>query len=92
MQRRLWLSLAVSDVNASTDCYLQLGFGFALQFSDDSANCILLSDHLYLMLLTKARFASFSPNPLVNSHAHGFEDLDGDVWELLSMEMPQASV
>ncbi|KKL02874.1 hypothetical protein EIK76_02065 [Rheinheimera mesophila] len=66
--------------------------GFAPQFSDDSANCILLSDHLYLMLLTKARFASFSPNPLVNSHAHGFEDLDGDVWELLSMEMPQASV
>ncbi|OGO81695.1 MAG: extradiol dioxygenase [Chromatiales bacterium RIFOXYA1_FULL_46_5] len=134
MSRKLFINLAASDLKASTDFFLQLGFGFHPQFSDDSASCIVLSDDLYLMLLTKEKFVSFSPNPLINSHqqtevlnclschskaevdelvqkavkaggktynqpqdlgfmyAHGFQDLDGHVWELLYMEMLQSAV
>lgn len=134
MKRTLFINLAATDLKASTDFYLQLGFGFHLQFSDNTASCIVLGDHLYLMLLSKEKFVSFSPNPLINSHqqtqvlnclschskaevdelvqkavdaggrtynqpqdhdfmyAHGFQDLDGHVWELLYMEMLQASV
>ena len=132
MNRKLFINLAASDLKASTDFFLQLGFGFHPQFSDDTASCIVLSDDLYLMLLTKDKFASFSPHPLANSHqqtevlnclscrskaevdelvekavkaggktynqsqdhgfmyAHGFQDLDGHVWELVYMEMLQA--
>ena len=131
MTRKLFINLAATDLKASTDFFLQLGFGFHPQFSDDTASCIVLSDCLYLMLLTKEKFASFSPNPLVNSHqetevlnclschskaevdelvqkavkaggktynqpqvhdvmyAHGFQDLDGHIWELVYMEMLQ---
>ncbi|WP_127022285.1 VOC family protein [Rheinheimera mangrovi] len=134
MQRKLFINLAAADVKAATDFYQQLGFGFNPQFSDNSASCIVLADHLYLMLLTKEKFAGFSPHPLVNGHqqtqvlnclschskaevdelvqkavkaggntynqpqdhgvmyAHGFQDLDGHVWELVYMEMLQASV
>lgn len=132
MNRKLFINLAAIDIKASTDFFQQLGFGFHPQFSDDSASCIVLSDDLYLMLLTQEKFASFSPNPIINSHqqtevlnclschskaevdelvqkavkaggktynqpqdhgfmyAHGFQDLDGHVWELLYMEMLQA--
>jgi uncharacterized protein len=131
MSRKLFINLAATDLKASTDFFVQLGFGFNPQFSDDTASCIVLCDHFYLMLLTKEKFASFSPNPLVNSHqqtevlnclscqsraevdelvqkavkaggkiynqpldhgfmyAHGFQDLDGHVWELVYMEMLQ---
>ena len=134
MQRKLFINLAAADLTAATDFYLRLGFGFYPQFSNDTASCIVLSEHLYLMLLSKEKFARFSPHPLVNSHqqtqvlnclschskaevdelvqkavdaggrtynqpqdhafmyAHGFQDLDGHVWELLYMEMLQASV
>lgn len=134
MKRKLFINLAAGDLKASTDFFLQLGFGFHPQFSDDTASCIVLSDDLYLMLLTNEKFVSFSPNPLINSHqqtqvlnclscnskaevdelvqkavkaggktynqpqdhgfmyAHGFQDLDGHVWELVYMEMLQASV
>lgn len=134
MNRKLFINLAAIDLKTSTDFFLQLGFGFHPQFSDDSASCIVLSDDLYLMLLTQEKFASFSPNPLINSHqqtevlnclscyskaevdelvqkavkaggktynqpqdhgfmyAHGFQDLDGHVWELLYMEMLQSAV
>ncbi len=68
MKRKLFINLAASDLKASTDFFLQLGFGFHPQFSDDTASCIVLCDHLYLMLLTKDKFVSFSPNPLINSH------------------------
>jgi predicted lactoylglutathione lyase len=68
MKRKLFINLAASDLKASTDFFLQLGFGFHPQFSDDTASCIVLSDDLYLMLLTKEKFVSFSPNPLINSH------------------------
>lgn len=68
MTRKLFINLAASDLKASTDFFLQLGFGFHPQFSDDSASCIVLSDDLYLMLLTTEKFVSFSPNPLINSH------------------------
>ena len=68
MNRKLFINLAASDLKASTDFFLQLGFGFHPQFSDDTASCIVLSDDLYLMLLTKAKFASFSPHPPANSH------------------------
>ena len=132
MKRKLFINLAATDLKASTDFFLQLGFGFHPQFSDASASCIVLSDDLYLMLLTNEKFVSFSPNPLINSHqqtevlnclschskaevdelvqkavkaggntynqpqdhgvmyAHGFQDLDGHVWELVYMEMLQA--
>ena len=134
MNRKLFINLAAIDLKTSTDFFLQLGFGFHPQFSDDSASCIVLSDDLYLMLLTQEKFASFSPNPLINSHqqtevlnclschskaevdelvqkavkaggrtynqaqdhgfmyAHGFQDLDGHVWELVYMEMLQSAV
>ncbi|MDR7119611.1 VOC family protein [Rheinheimera soli] len=129
MNRKLFINLAATDLKASTDFFLQLGFGVNPQFSDDSASCIVLADSFYLMLLTKGKFASFSPKPLINSHqqtevlnclschskaevdelvqkalraggktynqpqdhgslyAHGFQDLDGHVWELVYMEM-----
>lgn len=132
MKRKLFINLAANDLKASTDFFLQLGFSFHPQFSDDTASCIVLCDDLYLMLLTKEKFVSFSPNPLINSHqhtqvlnclscqnkaevdelvqkaikaggktynqpqdhgfmyAHGFQDLDGHVWELVYMEMLQA--
>lgn len=131
MKRKLFINLAAADLKASTDFFLQLGFGFHPQFSDDTASCIVLSDDLYLMLLTKEKFVSFSPNPLINGHqqtqvlnclscqskaevdelvqkavkaggktynqpqdhgvmyAHGFQDLDGHVWELVYMQMLQ---
>jgi hypothetical protein len=67
VSRTLIINLATADLKAATDFYLKLGFGFHPLFSSDSASCIVLCDHLYLVLLTREKFSTFSPKPLVDS-------------------------
>ena len=41
-----------------------LGYHFNPQFTDDTAACMVISDTIYAMLLTKAKFASFTNKPV----------------------------
>lgn len=64
--RKLFLNLPVKDLPRSRKFFEGLGFAFSEQFCDDKANCMVVSDEAFVMLLTHERFADFAKKPLGN--------------------------
>jgi uncharacterized protein len=67
MSRLLFLNLPVADLAASRAFFGALGFGFDDKFSDEGAACMVVSDHAYVMLLQRERFAEFVTRPLADA-------------------------
>lgn len=59
MAKQIFINLAVKDLQKSTDFYTALGFTKNPQFSDDTANCMVWSESIYVMLLTHEKFSGF---------------------------------
>lgn len=131
MQKQIFVNLAVKNLDKSIGFFTQLGFTFNPQFSDETATCMIVSDTIFVMLLTEAKFQTFTSNAICDAtkstevlvclscesraevddlvrlavaaggttyndpqdhgfmYAHGFQDLDGHIWELVYME-PEA--
>ena len=64
MAKMIFVSLPVTDLRASVAFYTALGFGLNPQFSDDTAACMVWSDTIHAMLLTHAKWRSFTDRPL----------------------------
>ena len=64
MAKMIFVSLPVTDLQASTAFYKALGFEQNQQFSDDSASCMVWSEAIYAMLLTHAKWRTFTERPL----------------------------
>jgi predicted lactoylglutathione lyase len=131
VSRQLFVNLAVKNLDRAIEFFTQLGFTFNARFTDETATCMIVSDDIFVMLLTEAKFQTFTPkaicdatkstevllslscqsraevNELVRKavaaggttynepqdhgfmYAHGFQDGDGHIWELIYME-PEA--
>jgi predicted lactoylglutathione lyase len=57
--RSLFINLPVADTAASKAFYAALGFAHNPDFSDDGTTCIVISEHLYVMAMERARFQGF---------------------------------
>lgn len=132
MHKQIFVNLAIGDMQKSQAFFKQLGFTFNPQFTNDQGACMVISDDIYAMLLTREFFQGFTGKPLVDAtqatevliclscesraevddlvaravaaggtaprepqdhgfmYAHGFEDLDGHIWELVHMAPMQA--
>lgn len=55
--------------------FTQLGFSFNPQFTDDTAACMVVSDSIYVMLLTHDKFKMFTPNPIGDARREATEVL-----------------
>ncbi len=128
MATKIFVNLPVQDLKKSIDFFTKLGFSFNPQFTDETATCMIVSEDIFVMLLTHAKFKSFTPKPICDAtkstevlvclscdsrdkvddmvrkalaaggttysqpqdhgfmYAHGFQDLDGHIWELVYME------
>ena len=64
MTKMIFASLPVTDLAASTAFYKALGFEQNPQFSDDSGACMVWSEAIYAMLLTHAKWRTFTDRPL----------------------------
>jgi predicted lactoylglutathione lyase len=64
MTKMIFASLPVADLPASIAFYEALGFTRNPQFSDDSAACMVWSESIYAMLLTHAKWRTFTDRPL----------------------------
>ena len=62
--RKLFVNIPVNDLQRSIDFFEALGFTFNQQFTDATATAMLVGEDAYFMLLTKAKFATFSKRPL----------------------------
>ncbi|MFZ3584762.1 VOC family protein [Loktanella sp. DJP18] len=64
--RMIFVNLPVSDLARSRAFYEGMGFSINPQFSDDEGACVVISDTIYLMILTRAKFEGFAPNPVAD--------------------------
>jgi len=64
MAKMIFVSLPVTDLPASIAFYKALGFQQNPQFSDASAACMVWSEAIYAMLLTHAKWKTFTERPL----------------------------
>ena len=132
MATRIFVNLPVRDLDKSIAFFSRLGFRFNPQFTDQTATCMIVSDDIFVMLLTETKFRTFTPNEICDArrftevlvclsvenrarvdamvadavaaggttykqpqdlgfmYGHGFQDLDGHIWELVYMD-PAAS-
>lgn len=58
--RSIFVNLAVRDLKKSMDFFGALGFSFNLQFTDEKAACMIVSDKAYVMLITEPFFRTFT--------------------------------
>lgn len=128
MSRKIFVNLPVKNLKQSIGFFTKLGFSFNPQFTDETATCMIVSDDIFVMLLTHDKFKSFTPNAICDAtkstevlvclssesrtavdemvsnaiaaggntynepqdhgfmYAHGFQDLDGHIWELVYMK------
>src|SRR3712207_1592069 len=69
MQRMIFVNLPVTDVEAATAFYTGLGFGLQPAFSDGSCSCLVVSDAICVMALSRDRFADYLAGPIGDPHA-----------------------
>ncbi|MBD1997274.1 VOC family protein [Leptolyngbya sp. FACHB-671] len=128
MTTQIFVNLPVNDLKQSIEFFTQLGFQFNPQFTDETATCMIVSETIFVMLLTHEKFKTFTPKAICDAkqstevlvclsaesrekiddmvrkaiaaggtthsepqdhgfmYAHGFQDLDGHIWELMYME------
>lgn len=65
--RKMFVNLAVKDLEKSKAFFSALGFSFNPKFTDQNAACLVLSDENYAMLLTEPFFKGFTSNGLCDT-------------------------
>src|SRR3989339_1663958 len=64
---KIFVNLAVNDLNKSMVFFKQLGFSIDPQFTDETAACVVFSDTIYAMILTHAKFKGFIKKEIADS-------------------------
>jgi len=64
MTKMIFVNLPVTDLGASMSFYKSLGFVNNPQFTDDTAACMVWSEAIHVMLLTHAKWRSFTTRPI----------------------------
>ena len=71
MAKQIFVNLPVRDLPRSKAFYEALGAVNNPQFTDETAACMVLSDTIYVMLLTHAKWASFTTRPITDTRQSG---------------------
>ncbi|MBB3110238.1 putative lactoylglutathione lyase [Paenibacillus phyllosphaerae] len=56
---QIFVNLPVKDLEKSKAFFSAIGFEFNAQFTDENAACLIISQHIYAMLLVEPFFESF---------------------------------
>lgn len=64
MPQMIFVNLPVADLPRSMAFYEAIGFTNNPQFTDETAACMVLSDTIHVMLLTHAKWQSFTTRPI----------------------------
>lgn len=64
MGQMIFVNLPVADVAKSRLFYQALGFTINEAFSDEKAACVVISDQIYIMILARDYFQTFTALPV----------------------------
>ena len=68
MSTKIFVNLAVKDLERSEEFFKRLGFTFNPQFTDETAACMVIADDIYAMLLTHPKFKEFTKKDVADAH------------------------
>lgn len=64
MATKIFVNLPVQDLEKSKDFYTKIGFSINPQFTDHTAACVVITEDIYAMILTHAKFKEFTPKEI----------------------------
>ena len=67
MSKQLFVNLPVSNLSKATAFYEAIGAVKNPQFSDHTSACMVLSDTIFVMLLTPEKWAQFTKKPIADA-------------------------
>jgi uncharacterized protein len=67
MEPKIFINLPVKDLNKSVEFFTKLGYTFNPMFTDETATCMIISEHIYAMLLIEERFKGFSKKEIADT-------------------------
>ena len=66
-QQMIFVNLATNDVDASKKFFTELGYTINPQFSTDDCACVVISDTIIAMFLSKQRYSDFTKKEIADS-------------------------
>lgn len=69
MATKVFINLPVKDLGKSMNFFTNLGFNFNAQFTDEKAACMVVSESIFVMLLTENYFQTFTRKKLCDATA-----------------------
>ncbi len=63
----LFVNLPINDLPRTIKFFTELGFTFNPKFSNEQATCMIVNEHIQVMLLTKPFFAGFTTKPVADA-------------------------
>jgi len=67
MNTKIFVNLPVKNLQKSMDFFAKLGFTFNPQFTDETAACMVVSEDIFVMLLTEPKFKTFTPKEICDA-------------------------
>ncbi|WP_327131957.1 VOC family protein [Streptomyces sp. NBC_01343] len=67
MPTMIFVNLPVKDIEAAKAFWVKLGYSFNPQFSDEQTGCLVISDTIFAMLMTEARFKDFATKEVADA-------------------------
>jgi len=67
MPTKIFVNLPVKDLKKSIEFFTQLDFTFNPQFTDETAACMIVSENIFVMLLTQDKFKTFPPKEICDA-------------------------
>ncbi|QIY73769.1 VOC family protein [Streptomyces sp. RLB1-33] len=65
-QQMIFVNLAVNDVDTSKKFFTELGYTINPQFTTDDCACVVISDTIIAMLLSKQRYTDFTKKEIAD--------------------------
>ena len=67
MATKIYVNLPVKDLQRSVRFFRAMGFAFNPQLSDETAACMTISNDIFAMLLTEAKFREIARRPVADT-------------------------
>ena len=66
MFNQIFVNMPIENLKKSVEFFSELGFTFNEQFTDEESTCMIVSEHIYVMLLEKAKFSKFTSKKIAD--------------------------
>ena len=70
MPTNIFVNLPTTDLERSKAFYTALGFTINPAFTDENAACVVLSDDIYFMVLTREYLGTFTDKQIIDPKTH----------------------